>query len=100
MSLEIPISIHELQVMLGQHAKAARLAADQGRKTASRRTGVPESTLKKFENQGEISLRQFLKILRIYGCMVDPEQLFPSQPFNSIDEVIESIQPGRSRGQT
>jgi len=56
------------------------------------RSGVPLSTLRKFEQKGLISLDSFLKILSVVGGLEEIiNVLKPSKPkFKSIDDVLKS----------
>lgn len=61
------------------------------------RSGVPLSTLRKFEQTGMISLEFFLKILSIVGGLEEMiESLKPKIPaFKSIDEVVKINEKNR-----
>ena len=56
------------------------------------RSGVPLSTLRKFEQKGSISLESFLKLLSVIGGLEEiVNALKPNKPnFKSIDEVLET----------
>ena len=56
------------------------------------RLGVYLSTLRKFEQKGNISLESFLKLLSVIGCLEEViNVLKPNKPnFKSIDEVLKS----------
>lgn len=58
----------------------------------SERSGVPLSTLRKFEQKGVISLDSFLKIQSVVGGLEElVDTLKPKeQHFKSIDEVLKS----------
>lgn len=67
----------------------------------SERSGVPLSTLRKFEQKGATSLESFLKILSVVGGLEEMlDALKPKQQhFKSIDEVLKSEEkPTRKRG--
>ncbi|MCB4235425.1 helix-turn-helix domain-containing protein [Kaistella anthropi] len=68
-----------------------RLQMDLTQEGLAERSGVPLSTLRKFEQTGMISLESFLKILSIVGGLEEMiEGLKPNTPaFKSIDEVIK-----------
>lgn len=55
------------------------------------RSGVPLSTLRKFEQKGVISLDSFLKLLMVVGGLEELiDILKPNKPtFNSIDDVLK-----------
>jgi len=55
---------HDIQKSLAADAKRIRLQVKQWkRSTLAERSGVPESSIKRFENTGEVSLKSFLKIM-------------------------------------
>ena len=53
-------SVPEVQMLLAQRVRARRRALSWSRRELAERSSVPESTIKKFETTGQISLRQFL----------------------------------------
>ncbi len=54
------INADDVQAKLAQYIKQQRKLHKYSRKALAKRSGVPASTLKKFENTTQISLRQFL----------------------------------------
>ena len=74
-----------------QNIRERRLQMDLTQEGLAERSGVPLSTLRKFEQTGMISLESFLKILSIVGGLQEMiEGLKPNTPaFKSIDEVIK-----------
>lgn len=54
------INAGDVQVKLAGHIKKQRRLHKYSRKALAQRSGVPASTLKKFETTAQISLRQFL----------------------------------------
>lgn len=54
------INAGDVQVKLAEHIKQQRKLHKYSRKALALRSGVPASTLKKFEITAQISLRQFL----------------------------------------
>lgn len=85
----------DLAKQLGERARARRLAANLTRKTLAERSGVPASTIRKFEGTGIISLVGLLQIADALGCMDDFSKLFPSRVAVTIDEFVA---PVRMRG--
>ena len=83
-------------LQVGVHAKARRLAADLSRKTLSERSGVPVSTIRKFESTGVIGLVALLQLADALGCLNDFGGLFPPKQAVTIDEFVA---PQRKRGQ-
>lgn len=85
----------DLARQLGERVRARRLADNWTRKTLAERSGVPESTLRKFEVTGFISLLGLLQLADALGCMDDFAKLFPAKAAVTIDEFAA---PMRKRG--
>ena len=85
------ISLSKAQKTLVQNIRERRLQMDLTQEGLAERSGVPLSTLRKFEQTGMISLESFLKILSIVGGLEEMiVGLKPNTPaFKSIDEVIK-----------
>ena len=91
----------EAQKTLAKQAKETRLARGWKRETLSQHTGIPVPTIKRYETTGEISLRQFLKLVFVLGDLDKLKEVFkPDEPFyTSIDEIEKvKIKPKRQRG--
>lgn len=98
MSLSQPLNFllpEELASQLGERARARRLSANLTRKTLAARSGVPESTIRKFEGTGIISLKGMLQLADALGCMDDFSKLFPAKAATTIDEFVAHV---RKRG--
>lgn len=98
MSINQPLNFllpEDLAGQLGERARARRLAANLTRKTLAERSGVPESTIRKFEGSGIISLVGLLRLADALGCMDDFSKLFPPKAALTIDEFVA---PVRKRG--
>ena len=78
----------EIQRSLSSSFKTARKTRKHGRREASIRSGVPEATIRRFEDTGEISLRQLLMLCDVYGSPKAAESLFPKPEPQSMDELI------------
>ena len=85
-------SLSKAQKTLVQNVRERRLQMDLTQEGLAERSGVPLSTLRKFEQTGMVSLESFLKILSIVGGLEEMiEGLKPSTPvFKSIDEVLKN----------
>lgn len=72
--------------------KAKRLQQGFTQKGLANRSGVSLPTLRKFEQQGAISLESFIKILMVLGCMEDIIHALQIKEgeFESIDDVLEN----------
>jgi transcriptional regulator with XRE-family HTH domain len=98
MSINDPLSFllpEDLAAQIGDRARARRLAANLTRKTLAKQSGVPESTLRKFEVTGVISFVSLLQLADALGCMDDFSKLFPARTAMTIDEFVA---PVRKRG--
>ena len=86
------ISLSKAQKTLVQNVRERRLQMDLTQEGLAERSGVPLSTLRKFEQTGMISLESFLKILSIVGGLEEMiDGLKPKMPaFKSIDEVLKN----------
>jgi transcriptional regulator with XRE-family HTH domain len=98
MSVNQPLNFllpEDLARRLGERARSRRLAANLTRKTLAIRSGVPESTIRKFEVTGTIGVVGLLQLADALGCMDDFNQMFPPKVAASIDEFVA---PTRKRG--
>ncbi|MCY3884455.1 MAG: transcriptional regulator [Gammaproteobacteria bacterium] len=66
--------------------KRTRRSRKHSRSKASAQTGVPEATIRRFEDTGEISLRQFLVLWNHYCDLKDLNQL-AREDLRSLDEI-------------
>ena len=86
------ISLEKTQKKLVQNIRERRLLMELTQEGLSDRSGVPLSTLRKFEQKGLISLDSFLKILSVVGGLEEMlNVLKPIKPnFKAIDDVLKS----------
>ena len=86
------ISLKKAQKKLVQSIRERRLLMELTQEGLSERSGVPLSTLRKFEQKGLISLDSFLKILSVVGGLEEMMNVLkPTKPnFKSIDDVLKS----------
>lgn len=86
------LSSAKSQKKLANNARAKRLQMDLTQVGLANRSGVPLRTLRKFEQEGAISLESFLKLYMVLGGLDDI--IKASAPmetaFSSIDEVLEA----------
>lgn len=95
------ISLSKTQRKIVESIRDRRLQMELTQEGLSERSGVPLSTLRKFEQKGVISLESFLKILSVVGGLEEMlDALKPKQQlFKSIDEVLKSEEKStRKRG--
>lgn len=78
----------ELKDFIKQRRKQQKLSVE----ALAECSGVPYSTIRKFENTGNISLRQFLMLLESVGSLHDIQKLTKqtNQEPMSIDEVLRN----------
>jgi len=84
------ISPSKAQRILQENIRERRLQLNYTQEGLAERSGVPLATLRKFEQQGTISLESFLKLLLVLGMLEDMVKSTEVQqaPFTSIDEVL------------
>ena len=78
----------EIQRSLSTSFRTARKFRKHSRREACIRSDVPEATIRRFEDSGEISLRQLLMLCEIYGSLLAVDSLFPKPVPQSMDELI------------
>ena len=86
------ISSSKAQKKIAENVRERRLQMNLTQEGLAERSGVPLSTLRKFEQKGNISLESFLKLLSVIGGLEEViNALKPNIPnFKSIDEVLKS----------
>ena len=80
-------SASETQLRLAEAAKKRRKFLDHSRERASEVSGIPESTIRKFESTGEISFRQFLTLMQVYSDLDMLKNVFENPPARTMDEL-------------
>ena len=99
--MTLSITPKKAQKMVANHARQRRLHMDLTQAALARRSGVALSTLRKFEQQGTISLRSFLKLQWVLGSLEDVVKAtdIPEPVYTSIEEVLrDKPKPTRQRG--
>lgn len=90
----------EVALLLAGKCKNMRLFKGYTRKTVSRMSGVPESTIKYFETTGKVSLESMLKIALALDVLFTFESLFDLPAVKTIAEIekrYETKLPQRGR---
>jgi transcriptional regulator with XRE-family HTH domain len=90
-------TIPDIALSIAKKAQEARLFQNLSRKTLSKMSGVTESSIKRFEMSGEISIISLLKIAKALGHINQFEETFTQQGLVSIEQVIAKK---RSRGRS
>ncbi len=82
---------YDLQLELSQFIRKMRKQKKLSVKALVDKSGVPDSTIRKFEATGEISLRQFLMLYAAVEQLKKIKMLMESEEApKSIDEVLTS----------
>lgn len=92
---------YEAKKELANAAKEARLTKGWKRDTLSEKTGIPSSTIKRYETVGDISLDQFLKLVFVLGDLDKLRDVFAGEPnsFVTLDDALrESVVTKKKRG--
>ena len=86
------ISLAKAQKNLVQNIRERRLLMELTQEGLADRSGVPLSTLRKFEQKGVISLESFLKLLSVVGDLEEMMNVLKplKHNFKSIDDVLKS----------
>ncbi|NQZ32655.1 MAG: helix-turn-helix transcriptional regulator [Oceanospirillaceae bacterium] len=81
----------DIQLEFSLFCKKMRKEKGYSTKALSEKTGVPDSTIRKFEKTGEISFRQFLMLYAETAKLTELQQLTqqPDTPKN-LDEVLKN----------
>lgn len=91
------LSLHtafDVQVELKESIKRARKHQKLSVEALAKQSGVPYSTIRKFESTGNISLRQFLMLVEVVGDLKQLRALTQPQASEpaSIDEVLKNAE--------
>lgn len=83
----------DLQIELALFVKKTRKQKGYSVKVFAEKTGVPNSTIRKFERTGDISLRQFLMMYAAIGKLKDLQTLTQkTETPKSLEEVLKNAQ--------
>jgi len=92
----------DIQKQLAADVRHARLfVKDWKRETLSEKSGVPISTIKRFESSGEISLRQLLMLIHALGLLNRLDQLLKVDDVEGMsmnDYIKQNENKARKRG--
>jgi transcriptional regulator with XRE-family HTH domain len=95
------ITTEKAKRQLVNSTRKRRLQLELTQAALAKRSGVPLATLRKFEQQGSLSLESFLKIQMVLGGLEDLVEAvkIKEPPFLSIDDVLKAnTLPTRQRG--
>ena len=82
---------------LSKDFRRARLNRNHSRQKAAELSGVPSSTIRKFESTSKISLLQFVLLCGVYGDISRFTGIFNMVP-HSIEEIEKPAPRQRGRG--
>ena len=88
----------EISQILAARLKELRLVKRWKRKTLAERSGVTESSLKRFEQTGKVSMENFLKLAMTLGRLDEIETLLLPAKARSIRELEEQEKKTPRRG--
>lgn len=74
----------QIKLQLAERAKLRRLEQNMSRKTLAAKSGVPDSTIKRFETTGNISLEALIHIAMVLDYLNEFEQLFQMKSPSSL----------------
>ena len=89
-SLDEILTPHGLQKSLADRIKQRRLEKNITQKSLAYKSGVSYSSLRKFENSGDISLESLVKIAFSLNLENDFSELFSKPAYNTLDEMLEA----------
>lgn len=78
----------EINRIIAKNITNLRKRKKISQKELSQKSGVSYGSIRRFENEGEISLTSLTKIAIVLGVSEELEELFSMVPFDSIQEVI------------
>lgn len=85
------VSPSDVQLEMSQFIKAERKRMKKSVEEFSELTGVPYSTIRKFEETGKISFPQFLMLYGAVGDLTNLQKLMKLKPGpKSLDEVLKN----------
>lgn len=89
------LSPGEIALRIGANARAARLAQNLSRKTLAQLSGVSESTIKRFESNGQVTLDALVLVANGLGLTQQLVELFTQDAPLFITDIKQGM---RSRG--
>lgn len=84
------LSPHELAERIRDRARMRRLHINMTQRELAERAGVSYGSVKRFEQTGEISLKNLLRIAIVLDAADEFESLFHTASYQSVRELVES----------
>ncbi len=88
----------EIASTLAKRLKELRLQKRWKRSTLAKKSGVTESSLRRFEQTARISLENFLKLMSALGRLDEMDELLHPPAVQSIDDLDKQKQKLPKRG--
>jgi len=88
----------ETSTDLADRLKKLRLLKKWKRSTLAKRSGVTESSLRRFEQSGKVSMENFVKLVHALGRLDELDTLLMPPKAQSIDELEENENKISKRG--
>lgn len=89
----------EVQRLMGSRLKELRLLANLKRTTLADRSGVSARSLQRFEDTGEVSLKNLLRLVHVLGLLQEWERLLrPAEATTLAELEVRERKPVRRRG--
>lgn len=77
----------QIREEIGNRFKKERLVNNYSRETLSEKSGVPVSTIRKFEDTGEISLKSLISITHSLNRIEEIENFMLSKPPQTLNDL-------------
>lgn len=87
----------EIAKNLSERLKSRRIAHNLTQKELAERSGVSFGSVKRFEQQGEISLKHLIALAVVLGHAQDFEPLFEQPKATSIDQVLSAREQAKRK---
>lgn len=92
------LSTSEVAKLLAERIKARRLELNLTQQGLAARACINFSTYRRFEQTGEISLKNLLDIAFALNILTDFENLFTQRQYQNLQEVLNEQNIKRKRG--
>ncbi len=80
----------EVSCAIAQRARSLRLAADLTQRALAERAAVSLSSLKRFEQTGQVAFASLVRIAFALGAQTDLDALFAPPDPRTLDDVMDS----------
>ena len=91
-AFETPVSVMQAVAL---RAKQRRAAMRLTQAELAKKAGLSLSTLRRFEQTGQISLEGLLRIAFALDCMEDFQHLFAAQSWATMDDMLNQAKPAQ-----